>query len=91
MVTQFLERVRETLRTPGVTAGALAKRAQLHRNTLYGWDRADWNPSAETLRRLEPLVIEVETTGCLVDEADALAPSQGGDVPGCDDPAKAAA
>lgn len=60
MVTDFLERVRAALKTKGVTAVALAQRANLHRNTLSGLERDDWNPTAETLMKLEPHVAAIE-------------------------------
>lgn len=60
MVTDFIERVRAALKRDGVTAAGLAKRAGLHRNTLYGADRADWNPTAEILCKLEPHIEAIE-------------------------------
>lgn len=38
----------------GETPYSLAKKAELHRNTLYGWDDENWKPTAETLVKLEP-------------------------------------
>ena len=60
MVTDFIERVRAALRKDGVTAGGLAKKAGLHRNTLYGADKPDWNPTADVLKKLEPHIIAIE-------------------------------
>jgi ribosome-binding protein aMBF1 (putative translation factor) len=60
MVTDFIERVRTALQQDGVTAAGLAKKAGLHRNTLYGADRDDWNPTAQVLTKLEPLVEAIE-------------------------------
>lgn len=56
MVTDLIERIRAALREEGVTPGGLASKAGLHRNTLYGWERTDWNPTAATLKALEPHV-----------------------------------
>jgi transcriptional regulator with XRE-family HTH domain len=61
MVTDFIERVREALKHKGVTAAGLAKKAGLHRNTLYGAERDDWNPTATVLRALEPHILAIET------------------------------
>lgn len=60
VVTNFIDRVRAALRQDGVTAAGLAKKAGLHRNTLYGADRTDWNPTAAVLTALEPHVEAIE-------------------------------
>ena len=60
MVTDFIERVRTALHQDGVTAAGLAKKAGLHRNTLYGAEKADWNPTADVLKKLEPHVMAIE-------------------------------
>jgi lambda repressor-like predicted transcriptional regulator len=60
MVTDFIERIRSALRKDGVTPAGLAKKAGLHRNTLYGADREDWNPTAAILTALEPHIEAIE-------------------------------
>lgn len=60
MVTDFIERVRAALKKDGVTAAGLAKRAGLHRNTLYGADSLGWNPTAAVLTALEPHIEAIE-------------------------------
>lgn len=60
MVTDFIERVRAALKQKGVTARGVAHKAGLHRNTLSGIDREDWNPTADVLRKLEPLIEIIE-------------------------------
>lgn len=60
MVTDFIERIRSALQQPGVSAAGLAKKAGLHRNTLYGTERADWNPTAAVLKALEPHIGAIE-------------------------------
>lgn len=60
MVTDLIERIRAALRKKGVTAVALAHKAGLHRNTLSGVDRDDWNPTATTLKALEPHILAIE-------------------------------
>lgn len=60
MVTDFIERVRAALKQPNVTAYGLAKKAGLHRNTLYGADREEWNPTAAVLTKLEPHIEAIE-------------------------------
>ena len=60
MVTDLIERIRAALRKKGVTAVDLAHKAGLHRNTLSGVDRGDWNPTAATLKAIEPHLIAIE-------------------------------
>lgn len=60
MVTDFIERVRAALKRDGVTAAGLAKRAGLHRNTLYGAESLDWNPTAAVLTAIEPHIEAIE-------------------------------
>lgn len=52
-ITTIPARVRYALQH-GETPASLAKKANLHRNTLYGWEREDWNPTLDTLRKLDP-------------------------------------
>lgn len=68
MVTAFIERVRAALKRDGVTPAGLARKAGLHRNTLYGADDDNWNPTADVLKALEPHVIAIETGNWNSDE-----------------------
>ena len=60
MVRDFIERVRAALKQDRVTPGGLATRAGLHRNTLYGAESPDWNPTAAVLTALEPHIEAIE-------------------------------
>lgn len=60
MVTDFIERVRAALKRDGVTPAGLAKKAGLHRNTLYGAEADGWNPTAAILTALEPHIEAIE-------------------------------
>ena len=60
MVTDFIQRVRSALEQKGVTHAGLARKAGLHRNTLYGVEKDDWNPSANVLKALEPHIKAIE-------------------------------
>jgi hypothetical protein len=60
MVEAALDRVRKVLALPGITPAGLAKRAKLHPNSLYSATSPEWNPSANTLRALEPVLKEIE-------------------------------
>lgn len=54
MVTETIEQLRAALRLPGFTKKSLAKAAGIHPNTLLGCEREDWNPTANTLKAIEP-------------------------------------
>lgn len=73
MVTDLIERIRAALRKKGVTAVALAYKAGLHRNTLSGVDREDWNPTATTLKALEPHIIAIEADEWVPPDPEELA------------------
>ncbi len=52
-ISEIIARVRLALKN-GETPYSLAKKAGLHRNTLYGCEADDWNPTSQTLSKLEP-------------------------------------
>jgi 3,4-dihydroxy 2-butanone 4-phosphate synthase / GTP cyclohydrolase II len=53
MSTSIIDRVRVLVEEGSVTKSGLARAAGLHANTLRDLDAADWNPTTETLRKLE--------------------------------------
>ena len=61
MIDDTISRIREHLQQPGVTKTGLAAAAGLHPNTLLGMDRPNWNPTAETLRKLEDAISPPES------------------------------
>ena len=54
MVDDTIERLRAALKQPGFTKKSLADAAGIHRMTLQGCEDASWNPTAATLRAIEP-------------------------------------
>lgn len=52
-ISDIPARVRYALKQ-GETPASLAKKAGLHRNTLYGCEREGWNPTLDTLLKLAP-------------------------------------
>lgn len=52
-ITDIPARLRHALQH-GETPAGLAKKAGLHRNTLYGCEREGWNPTLDTLNKLAP-------------------------------------
>lgn len=57
-LTTIPQRVRYALKQ-GETPASLAKKAELHRNTLYGCDKEGWNPTFDTLTKLAPHLPEL--------------------------------
>jgi 3,4-dihydroxy 2-butanone 4-phosphate synthase/GTP cyclohydrolase II len=53
MTSLSLSRIRDRVAEAGLSRSALAKAAGLHPNSLRALDSADWNPTAETLGKLE--------------------------------------
>lgn len=49
----LIEKLRAYVANGGVSRSGLARAAGLHANTLRDLDAPDWNPTAETLRKLE--------------------------------------
>lgn len=52
------QRVRYALKQ-GDTPASLARKAGLHRNTLYGCEGEHWNPTLDTLTKLAPHLPEL--------------------------------
>ncbi len=75
MSTPLIERVRELVAAGDITKAGLARAAGLHANSLRKLDEADWNPTAETLIKLERLLARglgqsaLATTEEIIDEA----------------------
>ena len=65
MSTTLIERLNAIIETGEVSRAGLARAAGLHPNSLRKLGQADWNPTADTLGRLEKL-IQLGTTDVLV-------------------------
>ncbi len=65
MSTTLIERLNAIIDTGEVSRAGLARAAGLHPNSLRKLGQADWNPTADTLGRLEKL-IQRGATGVLV-------------------------
>jgi 3,4-dihydroxy 2-butanone 4-phosphate synthase / GTP cyclohydrolase II len=75
MSTSAIDQIRDTVASSGMSRSGLARAAGLHANTLRDLDAPDWNPTAETLRKLEtylsandgrPALVPIEE---IIDEA----------------------
>jgi len=53
MSIDLIDRIRSAVAERGVSRSGLARAAGLHPNSLRSLDDSDWNPTAETLKKLE--------------------------------------
>ncbi|MFA7439527.1 MAG: 3,4-dihydroxy-2-butanone-4-phosphate synthase [Sphingomonadaceae bacterium] len=58
MSSLLIERIRDHLAETGITRAALARAVGLHPNSLRSLDEPGWNPTAETLAKLESFLVE---------------------------------
>jgi 3,4-dihydroxy 2-butanone 4-phosphate synthase / GTP cyclohydrolase II len=66
MSTQLIEKVRNLVIQGGMSKSGLARAAGLHANTLRDLEGGDWNPTAETLRKLETFLFSNDDSPTLV-------------------------
>src|SRR5437764_10512460 len=73
MSTTLIERLESIIATGEVSRSGLARAAGLHPNSLRKLGHADWNPTADTLTRLEKLIHRgteaLVGTEAIIDEA----------------------
>ena len=66
MSTQLIEKVRRLVTEGGMSRSGLARAAGLHANTLRDLENDEWNPTAETLKKLETILFNNDDTPALV-------------------------
>lgn len=66
MSTQLINKLRSLVNDGGLSRSGLARAAGLHANTLRDLDEPGWNPTAETLRKLESYLFSSDDTPALV-------------------------
>jgi 3,4-dihydroxy 2-butanone 4-phosphate synthase / GTP cyclohydrolase II len=66
MSTQLIEKLRGLVTVGGLSKSGLARAAGLHANTLRDLEEPDWNPTAETLKKLESYLFANDDTPALV-------------------------
>ncbi len=66
MSTQLIEKLRKLVTEGGLSRSGLARAAGLHANTSRDLDQPDWNPTAETLRKLEAFLFANDDGPALV-------------------------
>jgi 3,4-dihydroxy 2-butanone 4-phosphate synthase/GTP cyclohydrolase II len=66
MATNIIDRVRRLVTDGGMSRSGLARAAGLHANTLRDCTEEDWNPTTETLRKLEAFLWDSDESPVLV-------------------------
>jgi len=66
MSTMLIDRVRDLVSSGGISRSGLARAAGLHANSLRMLDEPEWNPTADTLRKLEVYLDRREKRPALV-------------------------
>ncbi|MDB5679053.1 MAG: ribB [Sphingomonas bacterium] len=62
----LIDRVRDLVATGGISRSGLARAAGLHANSLRSLDEQEWNPTADTLKKLESYLTLREKRPALV-------------------------
>lgn len=78
MSTALLDRVRTLVADGDLTKSGLARAAGLHANTLRDCDSPDWNPTAETLRKLEDWMANGSTLSPLASAEEIIDEARNG-------------
>ncbi|WP_435417663.1 3,4-dihydroxy-2-butanone-4-phosphate synthase [Parerythrobacter aurantius] len=73
-----IEKVRQIVATGAMTKAGLARAAGLHANTLRDCGEADWNPTAETLAKLEALLLDQDDRPVLVGAEEIINEARNG-------------
>jgi len=60
MSTDLIERIRNAVSERGISRSGLARAAGLHPNSLRSLDEEDWNPTAETLKKLGDFASKIQ-------------------------------
>ena len=78
MSTSIIERVRAQVSEGTVSKSGLARVAGLHANTLRDLDSPDWNPTADTLRKLEDWIANGSTASPLASAEEIIDEARNG-------------
>lgn len=78
MSTSLIEKLRRLVTDGGLSKSGLARAAGLHANSLRDLESADWNPTAETLKKLESYLFENDDTPALVSIEEIIEEARNG-------------
>ncbi len=68
MSTPLIQNIREIVSSGDMSKAGLARAAGLHPNSLRKLDEKDWNPTADTLRKLERFIVSGGVEGIALAE-----------------------
>ncbi len=78
MSIQLIEKLRRLVTEGGMSRSGLARAAGLHANTLRDLEDTDWNPTAETLRKLEMFLFSNDDSPTLVSIEEIIEEARNG-------------
>jgi 3,4-dihydroxy 2-butanone 4-phosphate synthase/GTP cyclohydrolase II len=78
MSTILIQKLRNLVTDGGMSRSGLARAAGLHANTLRDLDQPDWNPTADTLRKLETFIFANDDTPALVSVEEIIDEARNG-------------
>ena len=78
MSIQLITKLRSLVNDGGLSRSGLARAAGLHANTLRDLDEPGWNPTAETLRKLESYLFSNDDTPALVSIEEIIEEARNG-------------
>ena len=78
MAHELIERIRDLVTAGSVTRSGLARAAGLHANTLRDLDAPDWNPTADTLRKIERYLLRAGDAPVLAPIEDIIDEARNG-------------
>ncbi len=78
MTATLIERLRTLVAEGGETKSGIARAAGLHANSLRSLDEADWNPTSDTLRKLESWLADRATGPALSSVSEIINEARNG-------------
>ncbi len=78
MSTKLIAKLRALVNDGGMSRSGLARAAGLHANTLRDLDAPDWNPTADTLRKLETFIFAQDESPGLVPVEEIIEEARNG-------------
>ena len=78
MSMKLIAKLRALVNDGGMSRSGLARAAGLHANTLRDLDAPDWNPTADTLRKLETFIFAQDDSPALVPVEEIIEEARNG-------------
>lgn len=78
MSTSLIEKLRGLVTEGGLSKSGLARAAGLHANSLRDLEQPGWNPTADTLKKLESYLFESDDTPALVSIEEIIEEARNG-------------